>query len=306
VAAALAMLPYAWALALWMAVTLAAYLAVIRAILPRPETLLIALAFPAVFVNLGHGQNGFLTAALLGGALLLLDARPVWAGVLVGLMAYKPQFALLIPLVLVATRRWTVLAAAALMTVAMSLATAMLFGWQIWSDFLASSEFTRRVVLEQGNTGWEKIQSLFSAVRMWGGGTALAYAAQFGLGLAVAGTTIWLWRSKASNDLKAAALACGCLLITPYLLDYDLVALAVALAFFARHGLAHGFRGHEISCLALVWAAPLLARTVAGGIGLPLGLLTLLALYALIVRRAVLDLGLFSAALRPVGAAAKP
>ena len=33
-------------------------------------TLLLALAFPAVFVNLGHGHNGFLTAALIGFALL--------------------------------------------------------------------------------------------------------------------------------------------------------------------------------------------------------------------------------------------
>jgi hypothetical protein len=54
-----------------------------------PETLLIATAFPAVFVNIGHGQNGFLTAALLGGALQLLDRRPWIAGVLIGLLAYK-------------------------------------------------------------------------------------------------------------------------------------------------------------------------------------------------------------------------
>ncbi|HMN88001.1 MAG TPA: glycosyltransferase 87 family protein, partial [Bauldia sp.] len=69
-AAALALLPYGLALVAWMAATLALYLGVVRAIVPRPETLVVALGFPAVFVNLGHGQNGFLTAALLGGALL--------------------------------------------------------------------------------------------------------------------------------------------------------------------------------------------------------------------------------------------
>ena len=61
--------------------------------------LLLALAFPAVFVNLGHGHNGFLTAALLGAALVVLDARPILAGILFGLLAYKPQFGVLIPLV---------------------------------------------------------------------------------------------------------------------------------------------------------------------------------------------------------------
>ena len=62
--------------------------------------LLLALAFPAVLVNIGHGQNGFLTAALLGGALVMLDRRPLLAGILFGLLAYKPQFGLMIPLVL--------------------------------------------------------------------------------------------------------------------------------------------------------------------------------------------------------------
>ena len=64
------------------------------------------IAFPAVFVNLGHGHNGFLTAALMGLALLLLDRRPIVSGILFGLLAYKPQFGLLIPLVLIATGRW--------------------------------------------------------------------------------------------------------------------------------------------------------------------------------------------------------
>ena len=43
---------------------------------------MLALACPAVLINVGHGQNGFLTAALLGGALVLLDRRPIVAGIL--------------------------------------------------------------------------------------------------------------------------------------------------------------------------------------------------------------------------------
>jgi alpha-1,2-mannosyltransferase len=72
-------------------------------------------------------------------------------------------------------------------------------------------------------------------------------------------------------------------------LDYDLVALAVAIAFFARHGLSRGFRSFEISLLAAAWIVPLLSRVIAGVTGIPLGLMVLLALYVLIVRRAVLE-----------------
>ena len=76
---------------------------------------------------------------------------------------------------------------------------------------------TRTVVLEQGGTGWEKIQSLFSAIRMWGGSIATAYSAQAVLGLVLVTTLVWLWRSPARFELKAAALVIASLLVTPAL-----------------------------------------------------------------------------------------
>jgi alpha-1,2-mannosyltransferase len=291
VAAGLAFLPYGWALTVWTVSTLTAYLITIRTILSRQETVLVALAFPAVFVNLGHGQNGFLTAALLGGGLILLDKRPILAGVLMGLLSYKPQFGLLIPVVLLATARWRVVAAAIITVLSTCAVTVVVFGWEVWHAFARSTAFTRIVVLEAGNTGWEKIQSLFSAVRMWGGSVEMAYTAQIALALAVAVSLIWLWRSKASYDLKAAALACGCILTTPYVLDYDLVVLAISIAFLARHGIARGFLNYEISLLAFSWITPLVARSVADTIGLPVGLISALVLYALTLRRAALEHG---------------
>ena len=97
------------------------------------------------------------------------------------------------------------------------------------------------MVLEQGGTGWHKIQSVFSMVRMWGGGIALAYAAQGAVTIAVAAALTWLWRSAAAYPLKAAALIIALILATPYSLDYDLVVLAPAIAFLAADGLARGF-----------------------------------------------------------------
>jgi hypothetical protein len=297
VAALAATLPYAWGLAIWLIASLTAYLAVLRAILPRPETLLIAAAFPAVFVNIGHGQNGFLTAALLGGALALLDRRPWFSGVLIGLLAYKPQFGVLIPVALVANARWSTIGAA-LATVAALLAVSFAtLGGGVWHAFADSMNFTQTVVLEQGGTGWEKIQSAFSAVRMWGVDVHTAYAVQIALLLMLAASLFRLWQSDAAFELKASALATASLLATPYVLDYDLVVLAVAIAFFARHGLSRGFRSYEISLLAMGWVAPLLSRGVAGIAGIPLGLLVLLAMYVFTLRRAVLDRQGFAAAI---------
>ncbi|HLX15800.1 MAG TPA: glycosyltransferase family 87 protein [Bradyrhizobium sp.] len=284
-----AAVPYAWGLSVWLATSLAAYLVTMRAILPRGETLLIAAAFPAVFVNVGHGQNGFLTTALLGGALHLLDRRPWLAGVLIGLLAYKPQFGALIPIALLAGARWRTIGAA-IVTIAGLLALSVAtLGGGVWHAFADSMTFTQTVVLEQGNTGWEKIQSMFSAVRMWGGSVQLAYAFQFALASVLAATLAWLWHGDAAFELKAAALSVASLLATPYVLDYDLVVLAIAVAYFARLGLAQGFRAYEISVLAAAWTVPLLSRGVAQVTAIPLGLLVLLALYIFILRRAAMD-----------------
>ena len=289
VAFLVAALPYALGLALWLAASFAAYLVTLRAILPRRETLLIASAFPAVFINIGHGQNGFLTAALLGGALHLLDRRPWLAGALIGLLAYKPQFGVLIPLALLASQRWSSIVAAMATIAALVAVSFAALGGGVWHAFIESMNFTQTIVLEQGGTGWEKIQSAFAAARNWGADVHAAYAIQIALGLSLAASLAWLWRSDAAFELKASALATASPLATPYVLDYDLVALAVAIAFFARHGLKCGFRDYEISALAAAWIVPLVSRGLAGATGIPVGLIVMLALYGITLHRALVD-----------------
>src|SRR5713101_5765198 len=107
----LSMLPFITSWVLFETVTLAGYLAVVRRIAPIPLGLWLAIAFPGVIINFMCGQNGFLTTALIGGGLLLLERRPLFAGLLFGLMAYKPQFAILIPFTLLVAREWRALIA---------------------------------------------------------------------------------------------------------------------------------------------------------------------------------------------------
>jgi glycosyl transferase family 87 len=294
-AAVLALMPYWLALLVWQGATFALYLGTIRAIAASGGRAaaghhlwwLLAAPFPAVFVNLGHGHNGFLTAALIGAALAQLDRRPVVAGVLIGLLAYKPQFGVLIPLVLAVSGRWRAFAAAAATVAALALAVTLAFGTEVWTAFLAASEFTRTIVLEQGETGWHKIQSVFSVVRMWGGGVPLAYAAQAAVTLAVAAALAWLWRSRAAYALKAAALLIGSILATPYSLDYDLMVLAPAIAFLAVDGMARGFSPWEKTALAALWIVPLVARSVAQATLIPLAVPLMLAALVLLLRRAM-------------------
>jgi hypothetical protein len=297
-------MPYGLALAVWQTVTLGLYLMAIRAIVsPALDTspragkgdrlwLLLALAFPSVLINIGHGQNGFLTAALLGGALVILDRRPVLAGILLGLLIYKPQYGLLIPIAFAVSGRWRAFAAAALTVVLATVATTLVFGMSVWHAFAVFSEFTRTVVLEQGNTGWYKIQSVFAWARMWGAPIPLAYVLQGVTIVAIAAAIAWLWRGAAPYPLKAAALCLATILATPYSFDYDMMVLAPAIAFFACDGLARGFGHWEKSALAALWLVPLVARSVAQLMVIPFGVPAMLAVFILILRRAMADLAL--------------
>src|SRR5580704_1854738 len=302
VAAPLALMPYGLALFVWQAVTLVLYLLAIGAILKAfapdgeagtsPIWLLLALAFPAVLINVGHGHNGFLTAALLGGGLVCLDRRPLVAGILFGLLVYKPQFGLMIPVALAAGGYWRPFISAAITAVLLTIVTTLTFGTSVWHAFLVGAEFTRTVVLEQGDTGWYKIQSIFSWARMWGAPVPLAYAIQGTATLVFAMATAWLWHGKAPYPLKAAGLCLAAILATPYTLDYDMMVLAPAIAFIAADGMARGFGPWEKTALAALWLVPLVARTVPQVTLIPLGVPAMLAMFVLVLRRAGLGLAL--------------
>lgn len=285
VAALFATLPYIPALLVWQASSLLAALVAFRAILPQPCALLFAFGFPAVLICLGHGQTGFLTAALMTGGILLLPRHEILGGVLFGLLAYKPQFGVLLPFVLAAGGYWRAIASAAGTVVASVAITIGIWGWPVWQAFLDWLPVTQKIVFEQGDTGFEKFQSIFAWVRLWGGPLVLAYALQGIVTLGALIGCVWIWRSGADDRLKGAALLVGVLLSSPYVLDYDFIAFGMALALFTAYGLERGFHPWEKTLIALAWFAPVIAREIQRLTYLPLGFLMLIAIFALVVLR---------------------
>ena len=286
VAATLALLPYISALLVWQITTLAAAAAQLHRIVPDRRVLLFGLTAPVVFVCAGHGQNGFLTGTLLAGGLFLLDRRPVVAGLLLGCLVYKPQFAVIVGPLLLVTGNWRALLGAAVSAGLLILATLLLWGPAVWEAFFHSLPLTRHVIIEKGATGWEKIQSPFAMIRMWGGSIPFAYAVQAVATVGSVGIALWLAR-KASADLRNAAVTAAAILSTPYVLDYDYVVLGFGLAFLVRDGMRRGFLSYEKSLLALVWIAPLFARQLAQISLIPLGQATAVIVMWLALRRAI-------------------
>ena len=282
VAALLAHFPYAVAFVGWAAISFVPYLAAMRAIVGRPFGLLLAAAFPVVFSNTLVGQNGFLTAALIGGALYLMPMRPVLSGICLGLLSYKPQYGLLFPLVLIAASQWTVFFTAGIVAVAMATASWVAFGTESWQAFVHWMPMFSQAFLTEGRAPWWKLQSLFALIRYFGGSEQLAWIFQWIMTASVAVGMVLMWRSRISYPLKAAALATGTLLITPYLFMYDMMVLAIAVAFLVRIALATGFRRYELPALACAFI--LIVNFIL--LGVPGGLGTTLIVAGLILRRA--------------------
>jgi len=284
IAAALASMPYLLALFVWQAATLVPFAAMIRRFTGRREAWLFALAAPVSLICIMHGHNGFLTALLLGGGLMLLEKKPFAAGLLLGCLVYKPQFALVLPLLLLVLWNRRAIAGAAVSSLGLIGVTLALWGWPVWQAFIDSLPLSRRIVIEQGRTGWEKIMSPFSAVRSWGGSVEFAYAVHGVFTVAAIAATLWLAR-KARPDVRNAAVTAAVLISTPYVLDYDFVVLMAGIAFLWRDAERHGWLPWEKSALALIWIAPLFARNLAGVTLFPLGLLTTILMLVLAVRR---------------------
>jgi hypothetical protein len=218
----LSILPFIASWIVFETVTLAGYVAVLRRIAPAPLGLWLAITFPAVIINFMCGQNGFLTTALIGGGLLLLDQWPLLAGFLFGLMAYKPQFAVLIPLALIVARRWRALIATAISTILFAAASLAVFGAPAWRAFVGSIAFTQKIVLERGGINFPTLQSIFGAIRMWGGSVEVAYVFQAVVAIYAASAVVWVWQTRRPFALKAATLAVGSLMVSPYVLQLRL------------------------------------------------------------------------------------
>ena len=281
VAAALACLPYAVAYPLWSLVSLMPYLAMMRGIVGRPVGFLLALAFPVVLTNALIGHNGFLTAALIGGALLFIPTRPVLAGVCLGLLSYKPQYGILFPLVLAATGQWRAFVSAGVATVVVAGISWLAFGTESWLGFVRGLSMVEQAFLSEGRAEWGKLQSLFATVRYFGGSERLAWVLQMTLTATAVVTVIALWRSRERYSLKAAALAAGTLLATPYLFFYDVMVLAVAVAFLVRDGLHRGFGRYDWPMLGLTFALLFCYLMI----GAPTGFAATLVVVALIASR---------------------
>ena len=283
--APLGLLPYAVAWVVWSLAGWAVWLLVARRILPQ-ATLAIA-AFPGAYLAASHAQNGFLTGALLIGGVLALRRSQALSGALFGALIVKPHLALLVPLWLLAGRKWTALVAGAASAIGLSLLSLAMFGaetWRAWPDSFAVSA----AIMRDGDAVfWQRMGTVYSAVRLYGGAEA-ALIAQAAVTLACAALVVFAWRRTRDSEATGALMLAATALGSPYLFAYDLAFLALPVFWLVREGLAQGFRPWERLAIVALYFAPLAARAAALPLGLNLTPLAAAALVALVWSRLAL------------------
>jgi hypothetical protein len=219
--------------------------------------LLIVSSPAAVWVVLA-GQNTFLSLACFYGGLRLLDRSPAAAGILLGLLSYKPQIWVLVPLALLAARQWRALAWTAGTVAVLSLASFGVFGLEFWLAFIDAMREARSENV--ANTMFKRIYmhmtTLVAAARILGLSPGVAGAIQLA-GAAVAVAAVWFaFRRYRSSDARIAVLATATFLVSPYTLNYDLLLLMPAAVALFRRGAALGFYPLERVVYFVLWLMP--------------------------------------------------
>lgn len=247
VAAALACLPYAAAFNVMNDVTLLLHASVTAITVKRREAFFLAAAPPWGWFGMVHGQNQFLTASIVGGALLALESRPALSGFLLGLLTYKPQLGVLFPIALAFGGYWRAFGWACAGAAFWTVLSGAVFGFDTFLPFLHDLSIVGTVT--RTNSDYlHNLQSIYGLARCLGLPETLAWAMQACLSLACVLAVAGLWRSKTSFELKAAGLAAAMPLVSPYFMAYDLTLLSVAWAFLYRH---RPFDGKEWTAVAI-------------------------------------------------------
>ena len=230
-AAPFGQLDYLTALGIWTLAGLAFFVAVARRNVSDWRVLLPVLISPAALMCLISGQSAFVTGAVLIAAFALMDRRPLFAGFLIGLLTIKPQLGLLFPFFLIASQRWRVFFAAAMTTIALVAITTVIFGHQVWVDFVVKGLPVQGMVLtDPDRIATPFFPTVFMNLRGVDASYAVAMSVQAMFSIFALGALIWAaaFRRGANPAMTMALFFVCTVCASPYLLSYDLVPLTFA------------------------------------------------------------------------------
>ncbi|NLP61705.1 glycosyltransferase family 87 protein [Paraburkholderia sacchari] len=221
-------------------------------------------AFPAIWVTVGAGQNSFLTFALMGLGLVCLERRPWLAGILFGLLAIKPQLGLMIPVALVFGRNWRAFISAALSVGVFCALSGFVLGFGTFARFAEALPAFSQFVVQYSDRWPRGILTVFGTARHFGVAVPTAYLLHAIMAALAASAVAWLWATRASFELRASALVLATLLVPTYLMPYDLLLLGLPILWLVRDGTRNGWIRGDAVAMVSAWLSPVVSYTPGG------------------------------------------
>nr|WP_321985762.1 glycosyltransferase family 87 protein [uncultured Lichenicoccus sp.] len=226
----LALLPFGAGWVCWIGLGLLGYL-VALGLRGHRVAALAGLVAPSTLWTTLCGQTALFSAALLFGGFRLLPRRPVGAGILFGLLTYKPQLAILVPLALVASSQWRCLLWTCLMGGLFMTASAAAFGIGVWMAWLHDLPNLAHLIARTTLLFCPVMATVTSNLLVFGVPTAAAHAIQAVMSVAACGA-VWACLRQGVTMPGAAAVAVGTFLATPFAFGYDMPLLSGAVIVF--------------------------------------------------------------------------
>lgn len=244
----------------WIVVTLLAALLVARLSGPRKPLNAVAIAFsPGTFCALFIFQVGGIVAAALSFAFSQAQKRPILAGVALGLLTIKPQYGLMAPVFLIATRNWISVFSAAVTAVALAASSLAVFGADAWAAFFASIGTSHASLASLAQQGGVSASQL--AIKLGGGAVAALTAQSIAVVMGVASVAL---ASRRLNHVGLVAVTLyASLAAAPSAWIYDWPLVAASLAFYAGAKPVWSVK-FQLAALVL-WIAVLPAMFGVGG-----------------------------------------
>jgi hypothetical protein len=233
---------------------------------------------PATGVTLISGQTGYLSGALMIGGLRLLPTRPALAGVLFGLLTYKPQLGVLVPVALVAMGAWRAIAAAAATFLAGAALSSYVYGFALWGLFAHS--LVEYAVRFHPVVGY--MPTIYANAIMLGAWRSVAWVLQLAVSIPI-GVVVWRAYRQGPSARAAALLVVGTYLATPHAFNYDMPMMTLALVwyFVERFREPERFDLGEIVALLLAFTTPFIMLSLKS-VGMPMSFAPLGLMFYLI------------------------
>lgn len=254
------LLPFWPAFWLWTGLSLAAFWTAARRITSH---FLLAMVAPPMILALVLGQTTLWIGALLIWGVLLLPSRPFVAGLLFGIAAaIKPQFAIMIPVAVIAGRHWKAIGGGFAGLGAMLLLS-LPFGLFLWPDW--ARMIARHPAIVSGY-GLDVLgASPMMALKVLGWPKILD-------GLFVVLAIGLTWRAFRGDDpkLRVLILLAATLIASPYAIRYELAMLAPSLVDALWVGTARGLLvALPLYCLNVLTIVPALVASAIAAILAP-------------------------------------